>query len=180
MNKFIEEVASGNFYRWPPSRKRRWQQLTSLIPSIGIELELRYDLPFKQCTYLEIQGVVFTSCSSGSEITYLFKLDSIDIFYRTVKKFVNMLGNQRISTLGGLHVNIGVGVSNFADTDKKRSILSKIAHQVYSARPIDNRRVIRAEFKTCSPFITHEQLIKEMLIKALAVESQLLAEINQS
>lgn len=160
MISLADSVSTGNFYRWTPKEKKQWTKLTKLCPTIGIEIETGQNLSRNVLRYLYTQGFVRTSCMSGIEITYLFDITQIDIFYRCAKKTVQVLGNQRVNTLGGLHINVGIvdPTYTYSDYPEFRDVGG-------IRQKLEQRVTYRIEYKDGAPFISHQQLIHQLVTK---------------
>lgn len=174
MENMVKLLLTGDFRRWGVIQLHQYLRWFGDVKRVGIELETDI-LQHETIRSLETKGFKETRCSSGTELTYLFDVTSPSELYRDVHTVVRWLGKHKVSTLGGLHINVQVGTT-FLKSQVAPCNLETPRYR-YASRLASNlhwdveyseeeAEVSRLEFKGGSGFIEPVDLLTQILLFA--------------
>lgn len=168
----VKLLLTGDFRRWGVIQLHQYLRWFGDVKRVGIEIETDV-LSHETIKSLETKGFKKTRCSSGTELTYLFDVSNPTELYRDVHTVVQWLGKHRVSTLGGLHINVQVGAVFLRsqsgpydfETERYRYAMRK-ATELKDDVEYTEEGVWRLEFKGASGFIEPVDLLTQILLFA--------------
>ena len=167
------EVFRKQLRRWKPIHYSMYRQLIGNRGKIGIEIEYdSFPTPeekiYSQRTikkYAESESLckweITDLFSYGFEVICLFDVTDPSILYYQIHEQLRLLREANFPTTGGLHVN--VQMNNLPLINKSLDVFLYWKETSTTGKK-------RAEFKFCSPFLTHSDLIAQLILTSKKVK----------